>query len=547
MAEEKKKLDKEIKKKTATKKVAEVNVEPKKGKNTSTEKNTEVKKEVPVTTKKDENVKTTSIKNEIKNKDENVQPKGAKTISYQYNDSIFTDLNNINYFKQARYFEVLENSLLGEYDNQGRYVISPAVMKELIMLKKTIENSTPATKGVGQNKLIYLKARCGDYYFRFVVELEQRIEKKENTNEQATDKLIDKLKNSEKKDFDLKEIETSYATLKLIEEKSYIKGEKSVEIVTPIVNYKDDSDVYFMTKIKKLFNIADDDNDSEGRNKANEELAQIILSKLDKNKSVFERLMIQTRINDKIYIDKILSVLTADQKFGAFVIRRFNALLREYGHLLDPNDPRYYHNQKLLLDKILFDERGNVPKEIESVISSLRKTNNTNFEQINEIVGKVQTATKGKSKEGEIKLPGANPPKFGPFSLPKDRAEKQNQSSGSVIDFGQTNTGESVAGATGVTTGRTPARPAPPPAPPRQAQNQPSPRAERSAVVPIIPQVAGAHGLGGQQQGQETHNLETEDEFFNISIDEFKPKIESKKNIKKEKNKNPNEEEFDFS
>lgn len=168
-----------------------------------------------------------------------------KTKSKLFYHSVEVDEKSTAYFLQELKIEQLENGLLGEFQSDGKYVISEEILKILVSLYKKIKKQ--------EETRIELEAKCGKVVFNFLV------------------------------DFGTIGKETKYATLKLVENFSVFANDDVEDLVTPVLYYKDDNDIYFMSKVKKLFNIISED-ESEGKEKLNETLAKIILDKKAKMK-----------------------------------------------------------------------------------------------------------------------------------------------------------------------------------------------------------------------------------------------------------------------
>ena len=179
---------------------------------------------------------------------------------------IEVDEKSSAYFLQELKIEQLENSLLGEFNSEGKYVISEDILKILVNLFKKVKKQ--------DSSRMELEANCGKYIFKFIVEIGYLT------------------------------IDTKFATLKFVEKFCTFVGDECEDLITPVMYYKDDDDIYFMSKIKKIFNIISED-ENEGKDKINEELAKIILEKKAKMKNAFERYLQSSKNKDKLYIKKM--------------------------------------------------------------------------------------------------------------------------------------------------------------------------------------------------------------------------------------------------
>lgn len=285
-------------------------------------------------------------------------------VSYEYKGKTYDDQDMIAYFKHENYIHKVENKLLGDFDESGKYTIPNELLKVFLNLRKQI---------VKKDKQIYfLKSVCGKEVFEFKLEIG----------------VVSKGE--------------SFAQLYLIEKAHNIVGDEKFEIITPVIFYTDDADVYFENKIKKIFNILSDD-EVEGRMKENETIALVLMEKIKFCGKVYERYLLESRLRDKIYIEKLLRILASDQIVGPRVLKKYEELLKKYEKVLSPANKNYYRVLKQLLDSILIEEEKNTSKEVALLIQRLRKiyvlANAQTIEAINTPEKKVE------SKQQKIKLP----------------------------------------------------------------------------------------------------------------------------------------------
>lgn len=296
----------------------------------------------------------------------------AQEIKYYYNDVELTEKVAVAYYKQAHYFEKLENKLLGNFDATGKYTISNEILKELVAIKKIVDNNA-------DNK-IFASAKCGKYKLKFVVEFGD----------------IDK--------------GNSYASMKLIEEFSQIAGEKKTLIFSPVVYYKDAKNDYFKDKIYKIFNL-NNKIEGEGQELNNEEFAKLIIKSMSIMENGFANVLKETKSKDKLYVENMLKIFEKSGKFGEFALRRYNFLLKEYAGMLNPKADNYYRILKQLIDKIMLEEEKNISKEVAILIQKLRNNYVASVDNIIEVVIKNPPH---KVEEKPIKLKGTGGLSFKP-------------------------------------------------------------------------------------------------------------------------------------
>lgn len=317
------------------------------------------------------------------------EKKVEEIVSLTYLDYEVTDPDFVKYFRQENLFDALENGLLGSYDDKGVYSFPSEILKVLVSVAKLVEKK--------EGHLTYLKAPCGKVTLKFVLETG----------------LID--------------LENAYATLKLIENKIETPFVKAGEIITPVAYYKDDNDSYFQYKINKIFNIITEED--EGRIKENEQLANLILTKLSKDKTLYDYFLSESRLRDKVYVENVLKILEKDEKFGSYILRKYNAYLSDFAHLLNPEKKNYYRILKQIIDRVLLEEQKNMPEDIEQSLKRLRKVYvQANEKTVDYIVKGPQP--KKQVKEQAVKLKGTGLPSFKySASKPSKKSESKKYSS----------------------------------------------------------------------------------------------------------------------
>ena len=285
-------------------------------------------------------------------------------LSYNYNGKTYEDNDMIAYFKHENFIHKIENKLIGEFDDGGKYTIPNELLKDLLSLKKQVVKK--------DNQTYFLKSVCGKEIFEFKIE-------------------IGAVSKSE-----------SFAQLYLIEKAFEVVGDEKLEIITPIVFYTDDADAYFETKIKNIFNILQDD-EVLGRMKENETIALKLLEKIKFYSKMYERYLLESRVRDKIYIEKLLRIIAQDQNIGSVILKKYEELIKKYSKSLDPKNKNYYRVLKQLLDSILIEEEKSVSKEVALLIQRLRKVYVQANQQTIDVISVPEK--KVENKQDKIKLP----------------------------------------------------------------------------------------------------------------------------------------------
>lgn len=245
---------------------------------------------------------------------------------------ILTDSLDISYYKNLQQDEIVDSFLLGEFDSLGNYIINKDILLELVAVKKTIKESK-------ENRYI-LSAKVKEGFDNFVFTLQ--------IDDEGSQKI---------------------AALRLIENDTKPNGVKEI-LKTSIGRYKDDNDVYFMTKVKKIFNIVE--GEAEGKDLNNEEFLKIVLKKLQifktlkKHEGEFEE-------NAKNYIESVVAILKNNPgKFSEYVLRKYGIMLDDMKELI--GKPKYYKTIKMKLDKLI-NESKKVIKDtaVNALIDEARK------------------------------------------------------------------------------------------------------------------------------------------------------------------------------
>lgn len=317
-----------------------------------------------------------------------VKPK----IKYDYKGKVFEDEDQVAFFKHENLIHKLQNKLLGDFDEKGLYTLPKEILKDLLALKKVISKR--------DGKYTYLKANCGNISFYFEMEIGEY------------GKGI------------------SFAQILLIEQASYIEGDEKFTIKTPIVFYTDDTDVYFETKVKKIFNILSDE-EVEGKEKENDVLAIAILEKIKLMQKHYDRYLLETRLRDKIYVEKVLAIFAQDLLKGPYLLKKYESILKKYGKQIDVTNKNYYRVLKLILDQILFEEEKSLSKEIETLLNRLRKVYvQANTQTIEVILVPKKVEVKKEEVIKAAKGPGAISFKYDAQKKAADSSKKKYRSAG---------------------------------------------------------------------------------------------------------------------
>lgn len=295
------------------------------------------------------------------------KPALTQKVVYNFNGKEFSDDDVVGYLVHENYLRKLENTLIGDFDSSGKYIIADELLKNFVALKKTIVSK--------QENIMKLTANCSKCNFNFIVEIG------------SASKQI------------------SWAELKLVEKFVSIKGNEPVEIISTIANYKDDNDAFFEAKVKKIFNIVLLD---ESNGKENEVILTALLEKIKLMNETYEKYLQLSKTQNKIYIEKILNILKLDEQNGTILIKNFEALIKKYEKVLNPQKNDYFRILKQLLDEVLLNGEKTLTKQVADMTKKMRIAyNQANDKSIETVKTPV---VKTEKKEIKIKLgsgPGA--------------------------------------------------------------------------------------------------------------------------------------------
>lgn len=323
---------------------------------------------------------------------------------------ILTDPLEVLYYKSLQEDEIIKSNLLGEFDNSGNYNINKDILLELVSAKKYIKESQD------DKYILNMPVKEGFSDLIFTLQISQDADKKT-------------------------------AVLKLIE--TYVRFNGTKEILkTTIARYKDDADIYFFLKIKKLFNVVDVD-EGEGKEINNEEFLKIILKKFQD----FKSLEIQEPIFDnmaKEYIDNIINILEKNpSKNSGYILRHYALLVNELKEF--SGKPGFNRLIKIKLDKIIDDTNKKIKDfvlepliaEARNVFLTKKKEAQSNIlEPKQEILKKVEEKDKpkvkslGKSEESKKFSKSSSKSKPKKNKKDKDKDKKKDQQPFKLFNLG---------------------------------------------------------------------------------------------------------------
>lgn len=273
------------------------------------------------------------------------------TVKYRRQDTeggFLFNKSDIDYYKATQRNDVIDNSLLGDFNMVGTYVVNNAIVEELLKLRKVYTDS-------------YAKSIFCESIKKF--------------NGESIKFRLNILPNTPT-------VGKVTASLELLEEiirtNGYYKNTNSVLLESKI--FTDIKDI--SKKILLAFNIIDNKDDDSGAKRENDyEFQNIIRRKA----SLLDLRKRGTSINaksEKELFQKRIALFKTNNKCSA-ILEEFN---RQVFHIkdrfLDPNNQQYYRHLNQILDGV-FDMYCYIIVDDKKLMASYRKINNMYVERQN--------------------------------------------------------------------------------------------------------------------------------------------------------------------
>lgn len=304
-----------------------------------------------------------------------LEPKTSEPSKYRRIDcegGYLTDSIEISNYKVMQKQEILANCLLGDFNNQGNYIVGEKVLQALVGIEKIL---------LTNYKNIYF---CkSSHVFEDKEELQFCVVIKEPE----------------------KEGENSTAILKIMENVSHINGYIQNTNTFVVASYSDVYDGFFYSKMKKVFNIIEV-TDKNGRDKI-EDIKEIQnrISYIRKCEVMSESELANVQM--KYYFNRIEKLKQLNQEN---IIISFDELKKKASVFLDENSPQYYIYLNQLLDQavdmeitkhpekkqVIKDAMEQIDAPYRAEVESLIETTKEKVEQVgkSQDVKKVATAKK---------------------------------------------------------------------------------------------------------------------------------------------------------
>ena len=268
--------------------------------------------------------------------------KENNTLKYRRKDIIggyIYDKDEIEYYKVIQKNDVLENKLLGEFNNVGSYVINTAILKELVEIKKIYTDA--------QNKKIFCSS---------IKSFEGR----------KLNFVLDILPDSPKKG-------QVTATLEILEEIERVNGYyKNINSI-PVESFVTQNDKFANHKIFGHFHIV---SLSVGVQKEEDEKDYFkIQDRYDEIKKQASIYLPLDRRAQKALFDERYKLLYKSKDCQS-ILEEFNKYVFHINNIfLHKNDPNYYRHLNQILDDVIDSNRA-ILRNDKHIMKQLYKTQN---------------------------------------------------------------------------------------------------------------------------------------------------------------------------
>lgn len=299
-----------------------------------------------------------------------------QTVYYKRVDvdgGVMTDIDDIENFKSVQRRDVINNYMLGDFNDIGDYVVAEKVLSGLVEIRKTVSNE--------YNNMIFLKSMSE---FAEKNKLEFCIVIKELSDDRA-----------------------GYATaiMKLLEPVNKINGYVTNTNSFIVASFTDKNDELFIGKVKKVFGVVES-NDTNGKDDPKviaEILNRIAFLRHCKDMSISVFASVESE-----YYHNRLEILKQKPEYEA-ILKKYRSLILKAGVFLDPNSPEYFAYMNELLDQAIDNAINEDPSLKDKLKNDLKevdtKHNNDSKKYTKEIAEKANEIMNKPPVVAEVKKP----------------------------------------------------------------------------------------------------------------------------------------------
>jgi|LGVE01.1.fsa_nt_gb hypothetical protein len=280
----------------------------------------------------------------------------SATYNYKRADIEGGEINDpveIGYFKAVQANDVIENKLLGDYNENGNYIIKKVIVSELINVTKLMQHS------YGKTLFCTSVKEAGKYgLLQFAV----KINKNSPKAGEAT------------------------ATLELLEPIDRIGGYYQNINTSLIAQYTAGYTKSFLQEVYKAFAIILKEDDYKGRKKIEDTMEEIIARKdyLTALQKLSNMKLSQT---EKAFYESRIKALKKSGEAGKIILNELNSEIDKIAKLfLDPKQPNYFKKMNELLDKVLQSNKKITNNELQEELDNAKLIYAKEFIEITESI-----------------------------------------------------------------------------------------------------------------------------------------------------------------
>jgi hypothetical protein len=241
---------------------------------------------------------------------------------------VLSDASEIAYYKQTQANDVLNNLLLGDFNQNGNYIIKKEVLVELLKITKVLQHTYGKT-------LFCISLKDIKTYGN--LEFAVKVERKEGGK--------------------------AVASLELLEAINKIGGYYQNINTVLLATYTDIYDMDFIKKVYQAFNIISKEDEFKGRKKLENETIDEILARKDYLSALLKISELNLSDTERKFYEARIAALSKSGDYGKAVLVRMQLEANKISKLfLKPNTPQYFQKMNQLLDKVLEDMKKSLDK-----------------------------------------------------------------------------------------------------------------------------------------------------------------------------------------
>jgi|GEM_PF-5268632 hypothetical protein len=243
-----------------------------------------------------------------------------------------SDPSEIAYYKHVQVNDVINNNMLGDYNEKGNYVVSKKIISELLGLKKVMQHSFGKT-------LFCTSAQEIKNYGTLELAVKIQTNKEDGNNE-------------------------AVASLELLEPINKVGGYYQNTNTATIASYTDTYDSKFIEKVYLAFNITTKKDGYQGRKRLEEDI-KAITDRKDYLQALKKQAQEGLEDAEKKFYEKRLAALNKSGNVGKSILVKLQLEANKVNKIfLKKGSKNYYKKMNQLLDKVLDESKKPVDKNL---------------------------------------------------------------------------------------------------------------------------------------------------------------------------------------